>query len=126
MSMISSYDIDNSDTLYKRYAILARSYLDKPEARKPKTAVIPLENLYRLLEMYRYNAFSDERRSGILDLDNDEPYPTVKGWHSNVSRALDLAKEEVFSTIAKTNMIDELESSLRKIACNREIGRAHV
>lgn len=121
MSMISSYDIDSSDSLYRRYAILASSYLDEPKAERPASAEIPLENLFRLLEMYRFNAFSDESRSGVLDLENYEPYPTEEGWYKNVVRALDLARSEAFNAIPKGDAITELEDALRQIATNGDL-----
>lgn len=124
MSIISSYDIDSSDSLYKRYAILASSYLDEPKDKRPASAEIPeipLENLFRLLEMYRHNVFSDESRSGVLDLENYEPYPTKVGWYKNVARALDVALLEAFNTISKGDAINELEDSLRQIATNGEL-----
>jgi hypothetical protein len=68
VSTISLHHQDFSDALYRRFAMLASAYFDQPaEAKKPGAAV-PLENLFRLLQMYKYNAFADERRSGVLAL----------------------------------------------------------
>ena len=66
MSIISSFETDKSGLLYKRFATLASSYFDRPAVAKSPSAQVPLENLFRLLEMYRYDSFSDESRRGVL------------------------------------------------------------
>jgi hypothetical protein len=60
MSIISSYDVDSSAALTKRFAALATTYVDDPTVAKSDTAKVPLENLFRILEMFRYDAFADE------------------------------------------------------------------
>ena len=101
MSIISVYETDNSGLLYERFASLAVSYLDSPiEAVKP-AAQIPLENLFRLLEMYKYDAFSDESRSGILAVDSNNVFHSLPEnnipWHGEIKNALKKRYFIVFS-----------------------------
>ncbi len=125
MSILSVYETDKSDLLYKRFAFLASSYLDKPSEAKTPTAQIPLENLFRLLEMFRYDAFSDESRRGILAVGNINDHiitGSVKDcWHTNVKNALRNAMDSVFDQIPKEEAINELEQTLRRLADNCDI-----
>ena len=122
MSIMSAYELDDSDILYKQFAILANSYVDKlPEPNKLHIAQIPLENLYRLLEMYRYDAFADDNHSGVLDLDNvhhliDEDYP----WHTDIKKALTSAFNHAFGQNDSV-AIDEMEDVLKQISLNHPV-----
>lgn len=125
MSILSVYETDKSDLLYKRFAFLASSYLDQPSEAKTPTAQIPLENLFRLLEMFRYDAFSDESRRGILAVGNINDHivtSSVKDcWHTNVENALHNAMDSVFGQIPKEEAINELEQTLRWLAADGDI-----
>jgi hypothetical protein len=125
MSIISVYESDMSDILYKRFALLASSYLDSPKEASSSAAHIPLENLFRLLEMYRYDAFSDESRAGILAIENNREHAAVRStkaaWHINVENALNKAMQTMFTNIPKEEAVEDLEETLRLLTANKEI-----
>ena len=117
--MTSSYEIEDSSQLAKRFASLAASYIDNPAIGSSDIAKIPLENLFRLLEMFRHDAFADETRLGVLALDrfNQRFSPqTARAWHTPIVIALNKALSESFAQINKTNAIEEIQSNLREIA----------
>jgi hypothetical protein len=120
MSIISVYETDKSNILYKRFASLASSYIDEPETAKAPTAQVPLENLYRLFEMFRYNAFSDQNRSGILAVDkisnNISFNPAQEEWHTKIEQALSNALSNVYKDEPKNVAIDKLENVLKWLA----------
>lgn len=120
MSIISVYETDKSDILYKRFALLASTYLDEPETAKTPTAQVPLENLYRLLEMFRYDAFADQNRSGVLAIDkissNISFSQTKEEWHTKIEQALGNAIKNVYKNEPKNQVIDKLENVLKWLA----------
>src|SRR3546814_3182314 len=59
MSIISLFPSDHSDLLCKRYAAAVSHYFDHPSAAQEPVAQVPLENVFRVLEMR-----SEERRVG--------------------------------------------------------------
>lgn len=122
MSIISSFEVDSSAALAKRFAALATSYIDNPAAAKSDTAKVPLENLFRILEMFRYNAFADESRRGVLALEgiNQGFSPRARiDWHAGISKALDQALSTTFgATAPKDEAINELQEGLRGLAVN--------
>jgi hypothetical protein len=128
MSIISVCESDNSDALYKRYASLASMYLDSPDMLKQPSTLIPLENIYRLLEMYRYDAFSDESRAGILAISTAEKHASIpstdKPWQENVVNALNSATEKSYS--GKEEAVNDLEETLRLLSANKKIETAGV
>jgi len=125
MSIISVYEADKSDLMYKRFASLASSYLDMPENAKSSTAQIPLENLFRLLEMYKYDAFSDESRTGILAVKNNKDRIVMRSasipWQTKVVEVLDSAISEIFKGTKKDEAVDDLEETLRLLSSSNEI-----
>lgn len=125
MSIISVYESDMSDALYKRFAVLASSYLDSPKKANCSAAHIPLENLFRLLEMYRYDAFSDESRAGILAVENRKEQVVARSskaaWHTNVENALNKVMLDMFADVSKEKAVDDLEETLRLLTKNEEI-----
>lgn len=124
MSTISLHHIDQSDVLCKRFAHLASTYLDEPEQALKAEAHVPLENLFRLLQMFRYEAFSDSARPGILALSGlgqPQVHIAEQSWHHRIEAALRTALLEVFgSDISKADAIDEIQTSLRWLAANGE------
>ena len=125
MSIISVYEADRSGMMYKRFASLASSYLDTPEEARRPTDHVPLENLFRLLEMYRYDAFSDESRTGILAIENANDHfvmhPAENVWHTNIKNALNGAIQTVFVNTPKDQAVEELEETLRSLSNNGDI-----
>lgn len=122
MSLISIYEIDRSAELARRFAHLAAGYADDAEAAKQRTSQIPMENLFRILEMYRYNAFSDESRGGVLAIESfgtPRPILQTSNWHEPILGALEVAMGKIFNFTQTDNRfgaaIDELQDGLRKI-----------
>ncbi|TAM46183.1 MAG: hypothetical protein EPN55_06160 [Gammaproteobacteria bacterium] len=126
MTIISSFETDKSDLLYKRFASLASSYFDQPAVAKSPSAQVPLENLFRLLEMFRYDAFSDESRRGVLATENIGErgirYGFKDSWHTEIECALREAMAEIFGQqVSKEEVVTELQSSLRWLVESGEI-----
>lgn len=122
MSIASRFEVDHSSSLAKRFAGLAMSYMDNPMAAKDPVARVPLENLFRILEMYRYDAFEDEDRSGVLALKGfDSPLPSASlaartPWHTTILMALETAREKVFPAETKEQAVQRLEDGLRQLS----------
>lgn len=116
MSTISLHHQDFSDALYRRFAILASEYFDDPAEAKKPGASVPLENLFRLLQMYRYNAFADERRNGVLALGGIGEQPTFSAeedsWHTKIEAAMGTALANAFNGLPKEDAIPQLQSAL--------------
>lgn len=126
MSITSRYEADHSSSLAKRFANLAMSYMDNPGAAKNPVAGVPLENLFRILEMYRYDAFEDEERNGVLALEGfDSPMPAVlaekTSWHTPILNALEKARQATFPEEAKDEAVQQLEDGLRQLSRNGHI-----
>ncbi len=104
MSIISMRGADKSDILYRRFASLVATYLSKPEAAKTPTAQIPLENLYRLFEMFRHDAFADADQISLQ---------AQEEWHIKIKRALGNALGVVYKGYSKDEAIDKIEAALK-------------
>lgn len=116
MSIIASYDFNDSTAQYKRFASLAVNYVDNPAMAKAPIAQIPLENFYRLLEMFRYDAFSDEPHCGVLEVNahnDDEEASSRSGWQDQIVQALNAATDSTFAS--KNEAINEMEDVLRQL-----------
>jgi hypothetical protein len=121
MSIISSFEVDSSAALARRFAALATGYLTNPQEATSKTAAIPLENLFRILEMCRYNAFSDESRRGVLALEDVAVrLPTRSqmqpGGNAGIAQAVNAALTSTFGSDQKNAAIDEVQEGLRQLA----------
>lgn len=95
--------------------------MDHPTAGKNLDARIPLENLFRILEMYRYDAFEDEERNGVLALEGfDSPLPIMRAekssWHTTILDALEKARQTVFPSETKDDVVQRLEDGLRQLS----------
>ncbi|MCR1770515.1 hypothetical protein [Burkholderia glumae] len=130
MAIISTYDTDKSGVLAKRYAQLAAQYFDKPEDARSAAARVPLENLFRILEMYRHNAFSDDHRQGVLTMisqtENYSMHPSENPWHSDIEQALGRAMHTTFGDTGKEDAVRALQGSLRWLASNGAQGPGDV
>lgn len=120
MSTLSFIDSEFSDRLAKRYASLVLSYFESPDDAKIPDARIPLENLYRILQMYRYDDFSDECRSGILELgeaiENADFSPQKKCWHENIESALNRAFDSAYEDVPKAVAVGHVQTALSWLA----------
>ena len=112
----------NSNRLARRFAHLTSTYLDHPDEAKTPAARVPIENVFRLLQMLRYNAFADERRSGVLELqsfgDRSEVPTFEDQWHDKIQAALEGALAYVFGATPPEQAFRELEASLTWLATN--------
>lgn len=129
MSVAQLLQPDQSGPLAKRFAQLAAGYFDQLEAARKPDAKIPLENLFRLLEMFRYDAFADEPSGGIVNLDQQEIPLELQGheaWHTEIRRALAEAIAASFGGIPKEQAIREAQSVLRWLAYDRDLPPAEA
>ena len=119
---MSLLGLDQSDRLAKRFASLASAYLETPSQAQSPAAKIPLENMFRLLQMFRYDAFSDEPRSGVLELtplrDLNERFALGTDWHTHIGVALDVAFKDVFHGSSKDEAVGEVQSALSWLVTN--------
>lgn len=117
MAIISRLEDDHSDVVCKSYAGQALKFLNDGV---PSTAEagVPLANLFRLLEMYRYDAFQDERRSGVLALaDFGKPAVSARRpWFVHIKAALDKALLAAFGNAPKDKVVEELQKVLQELA----------
>lgn len=136
MSIISIHEDDSTNFLCKRFATLAASYFDAPESAHTPTARVPLENLYRLLEMFRNKTFSDESRGGVLALESVNAKVSSLShnamWQTDIEGALHKSIASTFDNgVSEEDAAQELQGSLRWLATGKEslnndaaIGRA--
>jgi hypothetical protein len=120
MSIISGVFVDDSDVLAKRFAAIALTYFNQAAAVREGASRVPLENLYRLLQMYRYNSYSDEPANGVLALEDDadrsQAFLESGPWQNAISAALGTSLHDTFQGVDPNDAIDQLQSSLRAVA----------
>jgi hypothetical protein len=123
MSIISGYEMDNSPALAKRFASIARTLFDH-KAVADREAV-PLENLYRLLEMFRYGSFADDQHRGVLALEGLDAHPMgpleASPWHNSIETALQAALTETFGNAKKDEAIDQLQAGISGLVRGEDI-----
>lgn len=74
-----------------------------------------LQNVYRLLEIYRYDAFSNITPSGVLQT-RDPPQQQAMANAEGIKAAMDAARQEAFPETPKDAAITELQSVVRALA----------
>jgi hypothetical protein len=126
MSITSSFRVDDSTALAKQFASMAAGYVDNPpKTEEDPTALVPLENVFRLLEMFRYDAFADESREGVLAMDApDQIYRMrveTKPWHEQIAQALQTALQQAYASQPKEAAIDELQEGIRELVKSRPL-----
>jgi len=120
MSITSSFRVDDSTALAKQFAFMAAGYVDNPpNTEADPTALVPLENVFRLLEMFRYDAFSDENREGVLAINApDQIYRMrveTKPWHEQIAQALQAALGQAYAGEPKEAALNELQDGIREL-----------
>lgn len=120
MSITSSFRVDDSTALAKQFASMAAGYIDNPpNTEADPSALVPLENVFRLLEMYRYDAFADESREGVLAMNApDQIYRMrveTKPWHEQIVQALQTALLQAYAGQSKEAAIEELQGGIREL-----------
>lgn len=120
MSITSSFRVDDSTALAKQFASMAVGYVENPpNTEADPAALVPLENVFRLLEMFRYDAFADESREGVLAMNApDQIYRMrveTKPWHVQIAQALQAALQQAYAGQPKEEAIDELQNGIRDL-----------
>jgi hypothetical protein len=128
MSIVALEVEDMSNFLCKRFASLASSYFDAPAAARSPAAQVPLENLFRVLEMYKNETFSDESRKGVLALESpgslSRHQVESKDWHKKIQAAVHDSISTAFAQgISDKLAADELQDSLRKLIGDTPVDR---
>lgn len=126
MSVMSVQPTDNSNFLCKRFAAEASSMFEAPATAEALTARVPLENLFRVLEMFRARNFRDETRKGVLALETAAASETIsfedKAWYEQIETALADSIHSTFgSQCPEKEATIELQSALRWLATKRAI-----
>ena len=122
VSITSQFRTHRSAALAGGFARLAAFCADNPDAAAVPAARIALDNLFRILEMYRYDAFEDEERVGVLArhelgaLPVDPDQEGAPPWHQVVRGALEAARLAVYPTEARETAILEAQDGLRQIS----------
>ncbi len=121
MSITSSFRVDDSTALAKQFVSMAAEYIDNPpNIEADPSALVPLENVFRLLEMFRYDAFADENREGVLAMNApDQIYRIMrvetKPWHEQIAQALQTALQQVYANQSREVAIEELQEGIREL-----------
>ncbi len=120
MTLHSMYKRDDSRTVYRIMAEQAVKYFDHPNA--PSDNRILFTNLVRLLERYRYNAFSDDVAPGILEVlknKNDARRTdygvTARKKSLDVIPALEQAHARVYNAMSKDDLVEMLRGLLSRL-----------
>lgn len=120
---------DASTSMYKHFASLVSSYVEAPAIASEAEAEIPIESIFKLLEMYRFNAFKDETRRGALALRAAGALTKISkppSWHDPILTALNKAKENAFGQqISTEDAVLELEVVLKKLSTKEALNQAH-
>ncbi len=103
-----------SDFVCRQLAIRAVALLDDPTGPEDD---VELQNIFRLLEMYRYDEFLDVVPRGVLELDQTGPRARdIRIEGESLKRALDNASETAFPGQPRINVVDTLEGLLAALA----------
>jgi hypothetical protein len=124
MTLLSMYKRDDSRTVYRILAEEAVKYLDQPDT-STKSKII-FTNLARLLERYRYDAFSYDDAPGILEVfkpeGENQPSEHVSTHHtasSDVILALETAHTQVYHSLSKQDLVENLKVLLAQLAASK-------
>ena len=98
MTLLSMYKRDDSRTVYRILAEEAVKYLDRPET-STKSKII-FTNLARLLERYRYDAFSYDAAPGILEVFNTQG----EDQHTDLAGARQKSSSDVVVALEAAHM----------------------
>jgi len=126
MSVMAIQPGDSSNFLCKRFAAEASAFFDQPDEAKKISARVPLENLFRVLEMFRGRNFFDETRSGILATEmagtRESQAVQEQTWHVQIEDAVTGSIHQTFGeTIPEIDAAAELQLALRWLATRKEI-----
>jgi len=119
MPLISMYERDNSRTVYRMLSDKAVQQFDTPPSDEIDRLLF--KSLARLLEHYRYDAFSDRDPIGVLDAAH--PGSKTRRTHASgpgsnfaaVRNALAAAQLTVFGHQARDEVVEFLQSILANL-----------
>ncbi len=121
MTLLSMYKRDDSRTVYRILADQAVKHFENP-AHNPDSKIL-FANLARLLERYRYDAFSYDVAPGILEVFKNESRsqrPEYVGFAGkaplDVIPALESAHAHVYDTLSKEDLVQLLKDVLTQLA----------
>ena len=121
MTLLSVYKRDDSRTVYRILAEQAVKYFDHPKAGT-ETKIL-FTNLARLLERYRYGAFSQDMAPGILEVfktrgeaQRPEYVAASRGGSLDVIPALEAAHARVYKAFSKEDLVETLKTLLAQLA----------
>ena len=73
--------------------------------------------------MFRYDSFSDEPRSGILEFeglgDQNRSGSLAEHWHDKIAAAIDTALSQVFAGVSKDKAVNQVQAALSWLATNQ-------
>lgn len=127
MSIISTMRTDDSSAMARRLTKMALRYLNDPKSIDQDILGVPLENLFRLSEMFRQSTYADQPRMGVVAVGEAADGPAdflqdIESWSSPIDHALDKAFREAYG--ARTDEeIKTFQLSLRDIALRKELGQ---
>ena len=128
MSIISIHSGDNSDSVAKEFATKVADYMDNSGNADAPKPMIPLENIFRLLEMFRCDSYADEPWSGVLVMGDHEPKAVLERksgyWNDKITVALRSSLNDVYPGTPKDQVVDQLQDCIRKLAKGLPVSRA--
>ncbi|MEC4720585.1 hypothetical protein RY831_15585 [Noviherbaspirillum sp. CPCC 100848] len=118
MSVVTVQSQDKSNFLCKRFAAMASDYFDAPSEARTPAAQVPLENLFRVLEMFRNNTFFDEPRKGVFAFEKPKTsklsLSKEDSWHVDIKDAVHRSIEASFGkNVGEAEAVVELQNTLR-------------
>lgn len=119
MTLLSMYKRDDSRMVYRILAEEAVRFFDHPQAGTENK--ILFINLARLLERYRYNAFSYDVAPGILEVfktENDTQHTNFGVARRKVDMipALETARAHAYGTLSRDDMVQSLKTLLAQLS----------
>lgn len=127
MTLLSMYKRDDSRTVYRILAQQAVHYFDHPRAGGESK--ILFTNLARLLERYRYDAFSHDVSPGILEVFKTDRDPQRADWNAaaektslDVMPALEAAHASVYRALSREDLVELLKRLLTQLAVSTPLG----
>ena len=123
MTLLSMYKRDDSRTVYRILAEQAVKCLDQPKAGTESRIIFT--NLARLLERYRYDAFSYDAAPGILEVFKTEGQDQRTDYEGagrktmlDVIPALEAAHARVYQAMSKEDLVYTLKKLLAQLAAS--------
>lgn len=122
MNAVASSSFNDAEYLTRRFTQIYLAALDNPEKAQGASFRVSQAQLFRLLEMWKYDAFAYR----------EQPLPDVMGrrrpayyddtWHLKILASLEATQVEVFDAErTKEQVIDRLQDAMRSFGKLRVI-----